>query len=51
MMKKRRLKSGITRGDIEPLSVELAKDWSGRDADLWAVVAAPWVLVQERSKA
>ena len=39
----------ITRGEIEPLVVETAKDWSCRDADLWAVVAAPWVLVQERS--
>jgi hypothetical protein len=40
----------ITGGEIEPLAVETAKNWSSRDADLWAVVAAPWVLVQEKSK-
>ena len=24
-----------------------ARDWHARDAELWAVVAAPWVLVQD----
>ncbi|MRH79167.1 DUF2288 family protein [Spiribacter sp. C176] len=28
-------------------STEDAQDWHQRDPDLWAVVAAPWVLVQE----
>lgn len=32
---------------IRTTSVE-AKDWLNRDPDLWVVVAAPWVLVQER---
>lgn len=26
-----------------------ARDWHEREAVLWAVVAAPWVLVQERN--
>ncbi|QGM21136.1 DUF2288 family protein [Spiribacter sp. 2438] len=26
---------------------EDARDWHRRDPELWAVVAAPWVLVQE----
>lgn len=30
-------------------SIENAKDWQQRDPILWAVVAAPWVLVQERN--
>jgi len=29
-------------------SADDAKDWHARDPRLWAVVAAPWVLVQER---
>ena len=28
-------------------STEDAQDWHQRNPDLWAVVAAPWVLVQE----
>ncbi|MCM0613586.1 DUF2288 domain-containing protein [Marinobacter sediminum] len=33
-------------GDIAP---EIAQDWYDRNAELWAVVIAPWVLVQDRS--
>ncbi|OQX15767.1 MAG: hypothetical protein BWK73_06050 [Thiothrix lacustris] len=37
---------------IAPLRDETAIDWANRPPDnLWAVVVAPWVLVQERSKA
>lgn len=35
-------------GKLVPLTDDQAGDWSGREAELWAVVAAPWVLVQER---
>jgi len=38
----------MTTGKLVQLTDEQASDWSGREADLWAVVAAPWVLVQER---
>ena len=39
----------IGSGQIEYLSTETAKDWSGRDPELWGVVVAPWVVVQERT--
>lgn len=38
----------MTAGQVEHLGMETARDWSGRDPELWAVVVAPWVVVQER---
>jgi hypothetical protein len=38
----------IDGGQIAPASDDQAKRWYGGDRALWAVVAAPWVLVQER---
>jgi hypothetical protein len=38
----------ITAGQVEHLDMETARDWSERDPELWAVVVAPWVVVQER---
>ena len=38
----------ITAGQVEHLDTKTAKDWSERDPELWAVVVAPWVVVQER---
>lgn len=35
-------------GKLGQLTDEQASDWAGREGELWAVVAAPWVLVQER---
>lgn len=32
-------------GDVSP---DLARAWYDRQAELWAVVVAPWVLVQDR---
>ncbi len=32
-------------GEVAP---ELAQAWYDRNAELWAVVIAPWVLVQDR---
>ncbi|MEQ9545494.1 MAG: DUF2288 domain-containing protein [Marinobacter sp.] len=33
-------------GDVPP---DMAQAWYDRNAELWAVVVAPWVLVQDRS--
>ena len=38
----------ITAGQVEHLGMETARDWNERDPELWAVVVAPWVVVQER---
>jgi hypothetical protein len=35
-------------GQLGKLTDAQAADWLARDPDLWGVVAAPWVLVQER---
>lgn len=32
-------------GDVSP---DLARAWYDREAELWAVVIAPWVLVQDK---
>lgn len=36
-------------GQVGKLSDDTARDWLTRDPDLWSVVVAPWVLVQERA--
>ncbi len=38
-------------GQVAPVSESEAMRWYETDALLWAVVAAPWVLVQERAAA
>jgi len=40
------LNSGMV-GDVTP---DLARVWYQSNAELWAVVIAPWVLVQDRSQ-
>ncbi|MGC9456018.1 MAG: DUF2288 domain-containing protein [Halothiobacillaceae bacterium] len=35
-------------GLVGPMADERARDLARREPDLWAVVVAPWVLVQER---
>ncbi|MCO6413804.1 MAG: DUF2288 domain-containing protein [Thiogranum sp.] len=40
----------IERGQVQHLAVPVARDWAGRDPELWAVVVAPWVIVQERKR-
>ncbi|NWG39804.1 MAG: DUF2288 domain-containing protein [Hydrogenophilaceae bacterium] len=35
-------------GEVGKVSDDKARDWLARDPDLWSVVVAPWVLVQER---
>jgi hypothetical protein len=38
----------IELGEIAPVSDVQAQAWYDSDATLWAVVSAPWVLVQQR---
>ena len=38
--------SGGQVGDVTP---DQARHWFDQDAELWAVVVAPWVLVQDRN--
>jgi len=39
----------LASGQVGPLATGVARDWSRTEPELWAVVVAPWVLVQERS--
>ncbi len=39
----------INDGAVSRVSDDRAKDWTTRDPELWAVVVAPWVLVQEKT--
>jgi len=38
----------IAAGDVAPVSETEAQAWFDGNISLWAVVAAPWVLVQEQ---
>jgi len=38
----------IAGGDIAPVSDTEASAWHAANTELWAVVAAPWILVQDR---
>lgn len=46
---KARFEQWMSNGDIGDVSPDLARAWYDRNAELWAVVIAPWVLVQDRS--
>lgn len=37
----------LEQGRLRRAEPAHAEDWSARDPQLWAVVTAPWVLVQE----
>lgn len=39
----------LAKGHMGKVEAEQAQDWLDRDPELWAVVVAPWVLVQERA--
>jgi len=43
-----RVQAWIGAGQVTRLSEGAADDWRDREPELWAVVTAPWVLVQER---
>ena len=45
-----RVAQWMANGQLGRLEVEQAQDWLERDPSLWAVVVAPWVLVQERAE-
>ena len=36
----------VEKGELGPVSDQLALEWQGINQMLWAVVVAPWVLVQ-----
>ncbi|OCX93790.1 MAG: DUF2288 domain-containing protein [Gammaproteobacteria bacterium HGW-Gammaproteobacteria-9] len=40
----------LNAGQLAKMQAEQAQDWQQRDPALWAVVVAPWVLVQEREQ-
>lgn len=40
------VRSWRDEGRIDAVAPEQARQWYDRDAELWAVVVAPWVLVQ-----
>ncbi|GAA0845080.1 DUF2288 family protein [Marinobacter szutsaonensis] len=39
----------MQKGQVGDVSPDVARTWYDRNAELWAVVVAPWVLVQDRS--
>ncbi|MGC7405295.1 DUF2288 domain-containing protein [Pandoraea pneumonica] len=39
----------LSSGMVERMQAAQASDFAARTPELWAVVVAPWVLVQERS--
>jgi len=38
----------IEAGQVEHLDPQTARSWSTNEHDLWAVVVAPWVVVQQQ---
>ena len=43
-----RFEAWVAAGVVEGVSDALAQRWLAEERSLWAVVAEPWVLVQER---
>lgn len=41
------VKRWMSEGQVAGVEADAARDWAERDAEMWAVVVAPWVLVQE----
>ncbi len=46
---KDRFQEWIAGGVVSGVTEEQAQQWYDEKADLWAVVVAPWVLVQEHT--
>jgi hypothetical protein len=44
-----RFQQWLAEGGVGDVSPDQARAWYDRNAELWAVVIAPWVLVQDRS--
>jgi hypothetical protein len=43
------LKAWMAAGKVDVVSDQQAAQWFEQDAQVWAVVIKPWVLVQQRS--
>ena len=43
------VKNWMTDGKVVKLEDATAADWQARNPAIWAVVVAPWILVQERA--
>ena len=46
---KARFEQWMNDGRVGEVAPDAAQGWYDRNAELWAVVIAPWVLVQDRS--
>ncbi|MEA1080479.1 DUF2288 domain-containing protein [Marinobacter qingdaonensis] len=46
---KSRFEAWMTAGKVGEIPADLAQAWYDSNTELWAVVIAPWVLVQDRS--
>jgi len=46
---KARFEQWLSGGQVGDVAPDLARAWYDRNAELWAVVIAPWVLVQDRA--
>ena len=44
---KAQFEAWIASGEVAGVTDEVAKAWYDRNPEVWAVVGAPWVLVQE----
>ena len=45
---KQRVSQWLATQQVALVSDEQARDWLNRDAQVWAVVVKPWILVQDR---
>jgi len=46
---KNQVKQWLTQDKIAPVTDQQARQWLENDAQVWAVVVKPWVLVQHHS--
>jgi hypothetical protein len=46
---KARFEQWMNDGRVGEVAPDIAQSWYDQNAELWAVVIAPWVLVQDRS--
>lgn len=44
-----RFEQWMAAGQVGEVTPAQARQWFEKDAELWAVVVAPWVLVQDRN--
>ena len=47
---RRRVQAWMEQGFLQKLDDARAQDWQSRDPQLWAVVVAPWILIQDRAE-